>query len=173
MHLVSHKVFLLTKIRKYIDKKQALTIYKNKIMPYFDYGDIFLIGVQVKTRDMLQKLQNRALRLALNRDSRHGVWELHHEALSPMLNKRRDCHLLNYMYKRKDIPRYIQTQNRLLRLYEAPVFIEHQSQNATFERSILYKGSKAWNLLPVDIRNTQNYDIFKKNHKKNMLNDIR
>ena len=56
-------------------------------MPYFDYGDIFLIGVQVKTRDMLQKLQNRALRLVLNRDSRHNVWDLHHEALNPMLNE--------------------------------------------------------------------------------------
>ena len=60
---------------KYWDKSSvrlvlmALTIYKSKIMPYFDYGDIFLMGVQVKTSDTLQKLQNRALRLILNRDS--------------------------------------------------------------------------------------------------------
>ena len=38
IHLVSHKKILLTKIRTYIDKKQALTIYKSKILPYFDYG---------------------------------------------------------------------------------------------------------------------------------------
>ena len=75
-------------------------------MPYFDYGDIFLIGVQVKTKDMLQKLQHRALRLVLDRDSRHNVWELHHEAITPMLDKRRECHLLNYMYKRKNIQEY-------------------------------------------------------------------
>ena len=70
---------------------------------------------------MLQKLQNRALRLALNRDSRHNVWELHHEALTPMLEMRRECHLKNLMYKRKNIPDYVQIPNRQLRLYEAPV----------------------------------------------------
>ena len=90
-----------------------------------------------------------------------------------MLDKRRDCHLLNYMYTRKCVPRYVQTPNRQLRLYEAPVFIEYQSQNATFERSILFKGSKAWNLLPVDVRNIQNYDAFKRNTKNSMLNNIR
>ena len=118
--LVPHKLFLLTDIRKYIDKKQALPIYKSKIMPFF-YWEL-----QVKTRDMLQNLQNRAPRLVLNRVTRHNVWELHHEAL--MLNKRRGCHLLNYMHERKNISRYIQTSKRHLRLYEEPVFIEHQSK---------------------------------------------
>ena len=46
IRLVSHKLFLLAKIRKYIDKKQALTIYKSKIMPHCDYGDIFLLGLR-------------------------------------------------------------------------------------------------------------------------------
>ena len=122
---------------------------------------------------MLQKLQNRALRLVLSRDSRHNVWDLHHEAVTPLLNNRRDCHLLNFMYKRKYVPDYIQTPNRPLRMYEAPVFIEYQSQNASFERSILFKGSKAWNSLPVDVRNIQNYDTFKRNSKQTMLNHIR
>ena len=116
IRLVSHKLLLLTKIRKYIDKKQSIIIFKSKIMPYFDHGDIFLLGVQIKTRDMLQKLQNRALRLVLSRDSRHNVWDLHHEALTPMLDKRRECHLLNFMYRRKGMPTYIQTPNRQLRM---------------------------------------------------------
>ena len=45
IRLVSYKILLLSKIRKCIDKKQAITIFKSKIMPYFDYGDVFLIGV--------------------------------------------------------------------------------------------------------------------------------
>ena len=103
IRLVAHKLYLLTRIRNFVDKKQALIIYKSKVMPYFDYGDIFLLGVQAKTRDMLQKLQNRALRLVLNRDSRHNVWELHHEALIPFLEQRRECHLSNFVYKRKHV----------------------------------------------------------------------
>ena len=142
-------------------------------MPYFDYGDIFLIGVQVKTRDMLQKLQNRALRLVLNRDSRYNVWELHHEALTPFLDDRRDCHLANFVFGRKNIQCYVYNPNRQLRIHEAPTLIEYQSQNATFERSILFKGAKIWNRMPVEERNTHNYDSFKRNRKEIMLTNIR
>ena len=33
--------YMLSKIRNLITNKQAITIHKNKILPYFDYGDIF------------------------------------------------------------------------------------------------------------------------------------
>ena len=112
----AHWVLLLSKITKYIDKRQAITIFKSTIMPYFDYGDIFLIRVQKKTQDMLQKLHNRALRLVLNRDSRHTVWELHDEASTPMLEMMRACHLKNLMHKRKDMPNYVIIPNRQLRI---------------------------------------------------------
>ena len=39
--MVAYKIYLLTKIRKYINNEQALCIYRNKILLYFDYGDIF------------------------------------------------------------------------------------------------------------------------------------
>ena len=129
IRLVLHKIYLLTKIRSFIDKKQALAIYKGKIMPYFDYGDI-LIGTHVKTRDMLQKLQNRALRLVLGRDSRHNVWELHHEAIVPYLDKIRDCHLANFVFKRKASLQYLCVPMRPLRQYEAPVFVEYRAENS-------------------------------------------
>ena len=173
IRLMSHKIYLLMKIRGYVDKKQALTIYKSKVMPYFDYGDIFLIGTHVKTRDMLQKLQNRALRLALGRDSQHNVWELHHEAMVPYLDKRRDCHLANFVFDRKSKQQYINIPNRQLRQYEAPVFVEYKAENATFMRSVLYKGAKCWNQLSVEIRNIENYDSFKKNRKDLMLSNIK
>ena len=172
IRLVSHKLYLLTKVRPFIDKKQALTIYKSKIMPYFDYGDIFLLGTQIKTKDMLQKLQNRVLRLVLNKDSRHNVRELHREAKTPYLDKRRDCHLANFVFKRKFNPNYLHVPNRQLRMHEAPVFIEYQSQNATFERSVLYRGAKLWNQLTVEERNMQDYGKFKINRKLSMLNNI-
>ena len=122
---------------------------------------------------MLQKIQNRALRLILNRNSRHNVWELHHEALIPFLDDRRTCHLANLVYKRKHIQDYIQLPNRHLRNFEAPVFIEYQSNNATFERSVLFKGAKLWNGMSVEDQNIENYDSFKRQRKKRMLAPIR
>ena len=38
--LSSHKVYMLSGIRPYITKDAALKIYKSKICPYMDYGDI-------------------------------------------------------------------------------------------------------------------------------------
>ena len=34
--LASHKIYLLSKVRKYVTGSQALTISKSKILPYFD-----------------------------------------------------------------------------------------------------------------------------------------
>ena len=41
--------------------------------------------------------------------------------------------------------KYLNVPRRQLRLYEAPVLVEYQSENANFERSILYKGARCWN----------------------------
>ena len=43
MRMVAHKLYLLTRIRKYITTGPSIAIYKSKVVPYFDYGDIFLI----------------------------------------------------------------------------------------------------------------------------------
>ena len=64
--------------------------------------------------------------------------KLHHEALVPYLHDRRECHLANLVFGRKLNPLYIHVPGRQLRMYEAPILIEYQSHNATFERSVLY-----------------------------------
>ena len=52
---VSHKIYTLTKIRPLINDIQALCLYKTKILPYFDHGDIFYNKTYIRT---LTKLQN-------------------------------------------------------------------------------------------------------------------
>ena len=74
--MVAHKLYLLSRIRRYITKGQAITIYKSKVAPYFDYGDIFLMNISSKTTDKLQKLQNRALRICLTRDGMARLWRI-------------------------------------------------------------------------------------------------
>ena len=41
--LISHKLFVFSKIRRYFDEFTALTIYKTMILPYFDYGDVIFM----------------------------------------------------------------------------------------------------------------------------------
>ena len=40
LNSVSHKAYILSKIRKFIDIRAAIKIYKSMILPYFDYTDI-------------------------------------------------------------------------------------------------------------------------------------
>ena len=91
LRLVSHKLYLVSRIRNIINSKQALAIYKSKILPYFDYGDIFYNKTFART---LQKLQNRAIGLCLGRNSRYNVLLLHQESKVPKLENRRHMHLV-------------------------------------------------------------------------------
>ena len=50
--LVSHKLYLLGKIRSFLTRQMALCIYKTKVLPYFDYGDIFYIDTHVRARQI-------------------------------------------------------------------------------------------------------------------------
>ena len=55
IRMVAHKLYFLGRIRKFITTEQAITIYKSKIVPHFDYGDTFLMNITAKTKQKLQK----------------------------------------------------------------------------------------------------------------------
>ena len=73
LKMVAHKLYLLARVRKFITPEQAITIYRSKIVPYFDYGDIFLMNITAKTTQKLQKMQNRALRICIQAEGRTNV----------------------------------------------------------------------------------------------------
>ena len=45
----THKVFLLSKIRKHIDMETSLKIFKSMAIPYIEYGDIIFTGVSAQS----------------------------------------------------------------------------------------------------------------------------
>ena len=60
---VEQKVYMLGKLRYLVDKKSAVLIYKQTILPYLDYIGFVLISGNIGARKSLQTLQNNALRL--------------------------------------------------------------------------------------------------------------
>ena len=86
--LAAHKIFILSKIRPYITVKAAIRVYKTKILPYFDQGDLSYMGSHLKSTDKLQKLQNRALRICLNTGPRNSRNTLHVQAEIPLLERK-------------------------------------------------------------------------------------
>ena len=117
LRLVSHKLYLVSRIRNIINKDQAVTIYKSKILPYFDYGDIFYNKTYSRTLDKLQKLQNRAIRLCLGRDSRYNVLLLHTVVIVILYS---DLWLLisidNILYNGENLSLFISTNSTLIYL---------------------------------------------------------
>ena len=133
MRMVSHKLYLLSRIRKYITIGQAIAVYKSKVVPYFDYGDIFLMNISMKAVDKLQKIQNRALRICLAGDGRSNVNNLHNTCNVSKLTHRREAHLLNFVYKRVHSREYTDGGNRNLRRYDAPILKLNQITRASRE----------------------------------------
>ena len=91
--LSSHKVYMLSRIHPYITKDAALKIYKSKICPYMDYGDILYTRTFAPILDKLQKLQFRAIRICLNVLTRTSRQELTYRAQLPLLENRHITHL--------------------------------------------------------------------------------
>ena len=58
-----NKMFVLLKLRKYVDNKSALLIYKQAILPIVEYAGFLLVSCTMHQRYDLQVLQNYALRL--------------------------------------------------------------------------------------------------------------
>ena len=107
MKIVSHKLYLLSKIRKFITKAAALRIYNVMVVPYIDYGDIVYAGATAASLNKLQRLQNRALRVILNDCNFRSTLKMHQDLHILPLSDRRDLHLLNFAFKRSNQPRYV------------------------------------------------------------------
>ena len=62
---VSHKIYLLSRVKKFMSNRTALLVYKTMILPFFDYADVIYHNASVSELEKLQRLQNRALKLCL------------------------------------------------------------------------------------------------------------
>ena len=164
---VSNKIYQLTRIRSFITKRAALLIYKNMILAILEYGDIFLHSATQRIRSKLQKLQNKALRCALNKDRLTKSTVLHEEAKLLKLKDRRHIHILLHMYQLSQLPNF-----KLWKTYRASgvrtrsskkkLLTSRRPTNEKYRKSITYQGPKLWNSLPGETQKLGTYHEFKK-----------
>ena len=164
---------MLSKIRQYLTRDTALQIYKTKVMPYFDYGDILYMGTHKETTTKLQRLQNRALKICTLVEPRYATDRLHFETKISMLEQRRTAHLRNFMFKRKDNIDYVDMRETGTRQRDAIIMKTIKANLKVFENSVYYKGAKEWNDLPINVRKSASYESFKASQKKWLMGTIR
>ena len=105
--IVTHKTFLLSKIRGFIDQSTALHIFKSMIVPIFDYGNIVYACGSMNKLDKLKHTQNRGLKVCLGKHGRISTSELHRLAGVPQLYARTCSMLKKYMFLQQNDHRYV------------------------------------------------------------------
>ena len=98
---VSHKLFILRKVRYMINEKAALDITKTMLCSVIDYGNIFLSSCNKADLNDLQILQNNAVRCCYGvsdpRDKH--VIDLHDQANMKLIDVRRKKHILTCIWR--------------------------------------------------------------------------
>ena len=145
---ISHTVYVLGKIRKYINNQAALTIYKTMVLPYFDYGDIFYMNANEQLLNKLQVLQNKCT-------------NLHREANVANLKIRRRWHLRNFMFRMKENESLVDERGINTRTHDAINFIIKQPRCEKYKSSVYYLGATEWNAMDNTMRLVENFDEFK------------
>ena len=148
------------------DFNTANTIYKTMILPVMEYGDVAYDNTDVKLLEKLQVLQNRALKICINRNEHVPVIILHRECNIAKLEPRRIAHLRMFMYKQWYNEKIVNRRNICTRAHDALLFTTSKPENEKYKRNIYYKGALKWNELPVKTRNINKYESFKLNQKK-------
>ena len=126
----------------------------NKIM----LGNTKLIMFDIQTRCLPENVQ-------VDRDdiySTTGINRLHDRA---------ETHLLKIMYKRAHSEVYLDPVEVRTRLHDGPVLLVPFPNNKSFRKSVIFRGSSAWNNLTPDERNIPTFDCFK-NMLKNKLTGL-
>ena len=165
---VEQKIFMLGKLRYFLDKKASLLVYKQAILPFIDYASFLLVTCNLGNRRDLQVLQNNALRICLRyRKLDHvTIDQLHAEANLQSLEQRRIFQLLNLMYDCSSDDAYLKTTRNRTRADVKIVFKIPTRCSNGFLNSPFYKGTHYWNALENGIQRAATAQIFKNHVKK-------
>ena len=143
------KLYHLRKLRKVMDKKLSILLYKSMILPVMDYGDCVVDGGPVGPVKSIQTIQNDCLRACLRiRDpTLISRADLHILCDCKQLLVRRNKHLLGIMYSLSQSPHNVIVPVRVLRGNSKVKLKVHRSNGGLFDKSPLYRGQILWNKL--------------------------
>ena len=164
--IITHKIFILSKIRRFIDKNTALHIFKSMIVPIIDYGNIIYAGGTETKLVKLKRSQNRGLRICLDVNGYISTVALHRLAVIPQIHVRVISNLKKYMFLQQNNDNYVVNRQINTRAHDATVYETCIPKIEKYKKGAIYCGIQVWNSLSVIERNTQNYAQYKECQKK-------
>ena len=141
----------------------ALLIYKQAILPIFDYPGFMLLFLGVENKRDLQIMQNDALRSCYNvrLNDRMSILDLHNRAKLSSLEQRRIRQLLGlqFLLYKKDTDSLITGANT--HSQQKYVFKVDTKVGKKYERSPYYIGTRLWNKLGKNVQESDDVYVFK------------
>ena len=168
VNAISFKLYLFNKIRKFINEKSAIIIYKSMVLPYFDYCDVVFMFSKASELDKLDRLHKRGMRISLTNGYNFNENELFNLCKISSLDTRRHVHLRNYMFNNKS--KYVKGNHLVnTRMHDGPVFDVPKPNSDVIKKGVIYSGALDWNNLDAEIRNIKDLVQFKRTQKYWML----
>lgn len=168
-------VFTLANIRKYVDTRTAVLIFKAHILSRVEYGSELCIGANKIYLDRLQKLVNKSLRICLLRSRDSNVFDMHVEVKVLPLKIRRNISLMKLMFSRilDERPNFLSSNRRSrTRGDQFQNLIIPFPKSSSFLKSVAYQGPSRWLALPNHLKNTESAEEFHKEIKEWYLNEF-
>ena len=160
---------MFSKIRRFLNEKCAIIVYKTMLMPFYDYCDIVYMYSNANELHKLDRHHIRGMNICVNKNREFSEEELYVKCKVSKLEVRRKVHLRNFMFKNKN--KCIVNENNInTRLHDGPVFKDTHPNSEPIERSVMYGGANEWNNLDADIRSIEDLVKFKRIQKSWMLN---
>lgn len=177
---ITRRITLLKMLSKYVDRKHLEQYYNAYILPIFDYGCMVWGQCSAYNINRLLKLQKRAARLILKADFMTPSRSMFQQLGWLAFPKRVQYHTSIMVYKalKGKAPEYLsnllvkssETHCRHLRSGENEALRVPFSRTSYFEKSFSIAGAKAWNSLPVHVRQSSDLNAFKMSLKSFLIN---
>ena len=165
---------LLTRVRNFVSKELAITLYSTLIEPHFRYCDYIYLGCSLTNAHKLQVSQNKSLRAIARADYTYPTERLHAELGIEWLAVQSTKSLCVEMYKNVNDLNPIRNSNevncvmheRALRSADNAELVVPRTRTRLADMNMFVRGPIAWAKLPVSIKKSDSLSIFKKSLKK-------
>ena len=161
------KVGILARIRRFISENSAAKIYKTMIRPHLDYIDFVINSSSVDRVKRLDTLQNKALRrieYCMIKENRLEYSVLQKKYNIEDLRLHRDRNLIKIMHAKSPVLKSVDSESHSIELRsnsKVKIKMDNTAKTRVFN-SPLYRGTRLWNLLPINLQKEKDKFVFKK-----------
>lgn len=141
----NQKIYLLRKIRNNLDNDSTLKMFKTMVLPYIEFASVLFSGCTEKDEIRLQRVQNKGLKLSLNKNWYYDTKLLHKEANLANWETRTHIVLNRLMFKYKYNENFVDDRRLHTGSHGGTLFKLERPNSTHFIRSLSYSIRQSWN----------------------------